>query len=188
MFFCSKDDLFRIASERENVKRNATFHQMFLIGAFLSFSILHFLLFYFYPRLRLNLYFAIMALFISLSTFLDFQRFFIASPKDFYWNEVLLNLTGILAVLACVRFIHALFNTRLQKTLIALVVAGLGVWLWSLIRPFSPPAIRDMLILLGFLEIARTLIQARLNISVKTVECHIGKALRLLRQSLYKTT
>lgn len=162
-YFLTKETLLHRIKAAEAQKQRATFHQMFLSGIFLAFALLHLMLFYFHRKLPVNLYFGLMAGFTAISTFLEFQKRFIGSPQEHYWNEALLNAFVILAGLAAIRFIHSLFYSPQQKVFKAFLIAGVLMIVWGFFQPLLPEAIRDYFLLAAAIEIGRTLIQARIQ-------------------------
>ena len=114
--------------------RASTSYQMFCSGILLVFTVVHFLLFAFYPRLRANLYFAFFTSSIAACIFFGFQwDGTIGSDLVFALLLTLaLCLEGVLGLL----FLYSLFYQRLPRRfwIFLAVLLGDAVFTLSLVR------------------------------------------------------
>ena len=93
--------------------RVTTSYQMFCSGILLAFTVVHFLLFAFYPRLRANLYYALFTSSIAACIFFGFQ-WDVSTGSDLIFALFLtlaLFLEGVLGLL----FLYSLFYQRLPR-------------------------------------------------------------------------
>jgi len=73
-FYLDLVDLNHTVEERTAFLSAKAVYQMFLVGVPIALAFLHLLLFLFYPRSRLNLYFALFAISIAASVFLNYWQ------------------------------------------------------------------------------------------------------------------
>ncbi len=131
--------------------------QMFYAGGLLAFTIIHFLLFAFYPAEKRNLYFALFAGFLALLTYTLIQTTFTESPlmgiRYYRFSLIVLLLTVIYAM----RFTYSLFykKTPIQFWLFMAVMLGLAVATWY--NASGLGFYRDLFVLVSLLEILRVL-------------------------------
>lgn len=104
------------------------------VGAFLAFAMLHLFLFLFYPRQPANFYYAIFTSCTAALLYVNFQMEM--GTGDQAAQRLMTQLFGlghILVFLAGIRFLYALFYTRLPRPFWLFLVLGLvtAVWTWS---------------------------------------------------------
>ncbi len=93
--------------------------------AYNIFALLHLFLFFFYPRIRENLYFAVVGFCISLIVFLNYQEaYFYQSARELIFIRRFWSPLTILTVLALLRFVYAIYLKRLPRHFY--VLAGVG--------------------------------------------------------------
>jgi signal transduction histidine kinase len=111
--------------------RTSTSYQMFLTGALLTFTVLHLLLYLFYPSGRTNLYYALFTGLTAGAIFSGFQVDFstvqLSLSPDSYTNFFTLGLylTVLLVILFGLLFLYSLFYPRLPRRFWVFAV-GLG--------------------------------------------------------------
>ncbi len=140
-----------------------TFHQVLLTGLGMTFALLHFLLFIFYPEPRSNLYFALLAAAGSLIFFAEFQQFLTQDPV--IWALLFrLNLLGIaLAALASIRFVYSLLPTERKILSRVFLAAAVVISALFLFRPNVFEGLVRAFMLLAALEIIRVSVISRVR-------------------------
>jgi serine phosphatase RsbU (regulator of sigma subunit) len=135
-----------------------TTYQIFFSSVPLAFSMLHLVLFLFYPRIKENLYYALFTGSLAIFIFIYFQRSFSMQPDLMY---------GVLAVPIAVslpfglRFLYAVFYSRLPRVFWLFILGGLGTILWWWYSPLSAITYLNFFALAVAVEIARVLFQGR---------------------------
>ncbi|MFQ5865284.1 MAG: ATP-binding protein [bacterium] len=153
-------DLDPMIAERENRKTYLSMHQMFLMGTSLALSLLHLTLFLFYPKARINLYYAVLTGCFSFLPYLMFQRqvgnaeILFTDPICLIRNTRVYVIVFTLLMLSGLRFTYSVVYPRLPRVflLFCLVGAGLTVFYWF--RPFAPPY-RFIFYVAAFVEMLR---------------------------------
>ncbi len=132
--------------------------QMFYAGGLLAFTIIHFLLFAFYPLEKRNLYFALFAGFLALLTFTLIKTNFSESPlmgiTYFRFSLIALMLTVIYAL----RFAYSLFYKKTPLQFWLFLAAGLGLAVATWYNAAGLGMYRDLFVILTLLEIIRVLL------------------------------
>jgi signal transduction histidine kinase/CheY-like chemotaxis protein len=100
-------------------------YQRFFTGFSLAFALLHLLLFFFYPRIRRNLEFAIFSGAIALVVFLNFQQEFATDLAQFTLLERLFRLAVILGTLSGMQIIYSLFHGHLARQFWIFLIVGI---------------------------------------------------------------
>ncbi|MFA9453217.1 MAG: hypothetical protein ACERK6_04810, partial [Candidatus Aminicenantaceae bacterium] len=138
-----------------------TFHQVLLGGLGLTFALLHFLLFLFYPEPRANLYFALLAAAGSLIFIAEFQQFLTQDPIGWLILHRL-NLLGIvLASLASIRFVYSLLPSERKMMSRGFLIAAVILGALILFRPnVFEGFVRFFMLIVG-LEITRVSVASR---------------------------
>ncbi|MBT7912798.1 SpoIIE family protein phosphatase [Candidatus Bathyarchaeota archaeon] len=111
-------DIYRsqVESTRKSTRRDASY-QMFFTGTLLTFTLVHLLLFAFYPAARENLYYALFTAIIAVFVFFAFHK---------QWQPIVFSI--IFLVLASgLRFLYALFYARLPKQFWFLLAGLVGI-------------------------------------------------------------
>ena len=142
-------------------------YQNFFLGFLVAFSILHLLIFGFYPRLKRNFGFALFVSLFALLVFTNFQIEFTQDLVQHTWIERLWRMLIILIALMGVRVTYAFFKLPLSRYFWALAIGGalLGIASWfrldwlSYVYIFSLVAVAEILRLIGM-----ALTQRRLGI------------------------
>ena len=117
------------AAERN---RKRTGYQFFFCGTLLAFTLLHLLMFSFYPQVRENLYYAAFTGSFAMMTFIDFDFEFITADGKLLVFETLFKITIILIGVSGCRFLYALFYPKLPKPFWVIFTVGFAMGLLSL--------------------------------------------------------
>jgi signal transduction histidine kinase/DNA-binding response OmpR family regulator len=156
-------DFKQMSAQRDNDIRKITFHQMLLMGVFLAFTLLHLLLFVFYPRQRANLYFAVLTAGFALTVYFWFQMFFKTDPAQWIFVVILRNTALTLTILCFIRFTYLLIYSKLLRLFFVFFVIGLGLTIWSWFRPLMTLPYLAVFWIAAYAEIGRVLIATRMR-------------------------
>ena len=132
--------------------------QMFYAGGLLAFTIIHFLLFAFYPGEKRNLYFALFAGFLALLTFTLIQKGHTDSPMMAISYYRLSLIALLFTVIYALRFTYSLFYEKTPVQFWGFLVVGLGIAIATWYDADGLGMIRDLLVILTLLEIVRVLV------------------------------
>ncbi len=132
-------------------------------GIFLSFALLHFLLFAFRPQGRENLDFAVLCTSLAALAFLLAHKGLVDDPRIVFWSEGAMNVAALSFALFGVRFVHRVFSgatpatasSPLPRWLRWASLALVPVMMWSVVRPGAAIGPVFLLMLLALLEMAR---------------------------------
>ncbi len=91
------------------LSRSRSGYQKFFTGVCLAFTLLHFLLYLFYPAARENLHYALFAGSISLLAYTPFQVGIQTDPNSFFWFFCIFKVYFILTALFGIRFLYFTF-------------------------------------------------------------------------------
>jgi serine phosphatase RsbU (regulator of sigma subunit) len=157
-------DYEEMTARRDNVQKKGSRHQMFLMGVFLSFALLHLVLFLFYPQLRANLYVAAAGFSVAFVVYYVMAEvtFIAGSATQFVWYLRMSDLMAGVGYISFMLFIYSIINVR--PSWFFYLLLGLTIIFvfhdWN--RPFMPTW-EDYLGLAIFLEILRAVIVARIR-------------------------
>ncbi|MDX1672732.1 MAG: SpoIIE family protein phosphatase [Balneolaceae bacterium] len=131
--------------------------QMFYLGGLLAFTVIHFLLFVFYPSEKRNLYFALFTGFLALLTYTHLETFFSESPlvTISYYRFYLIIL--LLTVIYALRFTYSLFYEKPPIQFWPFLLAGLGLAVATWFNASGLSLYREFFVLLVIVEILRVL-------------------------------
>ncbi len=153
------DDLDRMIAQRDDFRRTVSIHQMLLMGVLLALALLHALLFWFYPRLRPNLYFAVLSAFMALTIYFWFQEYLTTSdPMQYVWDRRLEKMALTLTTLSLIRLVYSLMYSKTPKMFVPFVFIGLGVTLWYWFRPFIAAPYLFLFYPIGWAETVRVIV------------------------------
>lgn len=125
-----------LATRRAWLVRIGTVQQFGAAAAFLVLALLHGFLFVFYPRMRENLYFALVALFIAVITFNNYQEaLFFNSPETLILIRRLWGPLALLTVLVLLRLVYTVYDDRLPRRFYILASIGVALAVWSAVDP-----------------------------------------------------
>lgn len=133
--------------------------QLFFAGGLVVFTVIHFLLFAFYPTEKRNLYFALFTFFLSILTFTLLESNYSHSPMMVITFYRLSLIAWILTVIYALRFTYSLLYQTNPKQFLgfALIGTGLAIATWFNARDLS--SYREFFVLVTLLEICRVLFQ-----------------------------
>lgn len=104
--------------------------------AYTIFGVLHLLLFLFYPRLRENLYFAVVCFCISAVVYFNYQEaFFYDSAEELVLIRRLWSPLTVVTVLALLRFVYAVYRDGLPRHFWGFVAVGMGLGVYGWFAP-----------------------------------------------------
>lgn len=130
---------------------------LFFGGILLAFTLIHFLLYVFYPGEKKNLYFALFTGFLALITYTRFETLQSVSPLAIITYDRLYLIAWMLSVIYALRFSYSLFYHKVPKQfwffLVAALALGTGTWYNTGDLEFY----RELFILLVLAEIIRVL-------------------------------
>jgi serine phosphatase RsbU (regulator of sigma subunit) len=151
------DNFEQLRLEQREIRTSAKTSQMLFIGIFLSFSLIHMLLYIFYPSLKANLHFSILTAVASIMIYLRFDTFFIFAPGQYVVNFILSHIIVILFLLAMLKISYYVIDENKPRLLLSFIIIGAILSLIFIFRPFRmwPAMIIFLIIILG--EILRTL-------------------------------
>ncbi|MDZ7714898.1 MAG: SpoIIE family protein phosphatase [Balneolaceae bacterium] len=132
--------------------------QMFYAGGLLAFTIIHFLLFAFYPGEKRNLYFALFAGFLALLTFTLIQKGHTNSPMMAISYYRLSLIALLFTVVYALRFAYSLFYKKTPIQFWGFLAVGAGIAIATWYDADRLGLIRDLFVMVTLLEIIRVLV------------------------------
>jgi serine phosphatase RsbU (regulator of sigma subunit) len=134
-------------------------YQLFFAGGLVAFTIIHFLLFAFYPTEKRNLYFALFTFFLASLTYTLLESTFSESPMMVITYYRLSLIAWLLTVIYALRFTYSLFykkKTPVQFWGFLLLGGGLAGATWFNAQGLN--FYREVFVLVTLLEITRVLL------------------------------
>lgn len=137
--------------------------QLFFAGGLVAFTVIHFLLFAFYPSEKRNLYFALFTFFLAFLTYTLLESTYAESPMLIITYYRLSLIAWLLTVIYALRFTYSLFydNRPVQYWGFLLVGVGLALATWFNARGFD--IYRELFVLITLIEITRVLMLSFFN-------------------------
>ena len=132
--------------------------QMFYAGGLLAFTIIHFLLFAFYPAEKRNLYFALFAGFLSLLTYTILESTYSESPLMGITYYRLSLIALMLTVVYALRFSYSLFYKKTPYQFWPFLAVGVGLSIATWYDATGLGLYRDLFVVLTLLEVVRVLL------------------------------
>ncbi|MDR8391024.1 SpoIIE family protein phosphatase [Aliifodinibius sp. S!AR15-10] len=131
---------------------------MFYGGGLLAFTIIHFLLFVFYPMEKRNLYFALFTGLLALISYTELGTSFSDSPMlaISYYRSTL--IAWILTIIYALRFTYSLFFDKTPYQFWVFAVAGVGLAVATWFNADGLNFYRELFLLLTIIEILRVLL------------------------------
>ena len=114
----------RAVSRRESFMRSQTAYQAFFCGVPIAMMLVHLLLFVFYPKSRLNLYFSAFAGSAAMVTYCSFQLRFTNDPGEFATAMTLFKISLLVIVSSGLRILYGVLYPRMPRRFWVLVVAA----------------------------------------------------------------
>lgn len=141
--------------------RTVSRHEMFLFGFYLSFAIIHLLLFLNFRNMRANLYYAAFTGSASILG-ISFYGFYAILDYDL-WFDVFRLATLMLAVnqLMAVRLAYDLVSLRTCRIYHMIIGVYAILSVWGLLQPFVIFEVQGSIVLIALAEITRTVLTFR---------------------------
>ena len=132
-FAITLDDACRAFTRKADGIRLYTAYHLFFTGLPLAFVILHLLLYLFYPRLKQNLYYAVLLGGLTAIPFINFRSHFINSPELYLFLRVIWRILLLLTALYGIRFVYSLLRQKPPRQFWFLLAGGvlLALFSWS---------------------------------------------------------
>jgi serine phosphatase RsbU (regulator of sigma subunit) len=131
---------------------------MLYAGGLLAFTIIHFLLFAFYPTEKRNLYFALFTGFLAILTFALIETGYSDSPLMAIRYYRISLITWILTVLYALRFSYSLFYSKPPVQFWIFLVVGLFLATATWFNAAGLDLYRELYVVLTLLEIVRVIL------------------------------
>ncbi|MFH5832374.1 SpoIIE family protein phosphatase [Halalkalibaculum sp. DA3122] len=148
---------YHINSQLEEVE-TTPLNLMFFGGSLLAFTIIHFLLFLFYPAEKRNLYFALFTGLFTIISYSELQTAFSDSPMlaiSFYRFSM---IAWILSIISALRFTYSLYHEKAPIQFWIFAAAGVSVAVGTWFNADGSTLYRELFLLVSILEILRVLI------------------------------
>jgi serine phosphatase RsbU (regulator of sigma subunit) len=143
-----------LSEDREN-----SISQNFFTALPLAFALLHFILFFFAPTSKSNLYYALALIFYAAATFMDYQASAFAQNIEQQLLTLRIHrLINPLATLFFLRFIYSVFYAKLPKQFSLICIIMLGISILVYLKPMDNYPFYTITSILVSLEIFRILI------------------------------
>jgi serine phosphatase RsbU (regulator of sigma subunit) len=152
------DDFQQLRLEQREIRGTAKTSQMLFIGIFLTFSLIHLLLFIFYPLLRANLYFSILTVLASILVYLRYDTLLISNPGTYVVNFILSDIGVILFLLSMLRISYYILEEKRTKIFYSFIILSVILSLIFIYQPFRMWPVMVILDIIILVEILRTLI------------------------------
>ncbi len=108
-------------------------HQMMFLGAFVGQAVLHFLLFFFYPSIRSNAYFAATSLLSAALAGLFFERTLSQDPSLIAQSQQVFNVLLLLTMLGLLQFVYEVFDRKRAYMFFGIVGLAVLLTIWLVI-------------------------------------------------------
>ncbi len=155
--FLIGDLSYHIASTIEQTT-SIPWAQMFYSGILLAFTVIHFLLYAFYPAEKKNLYFALFAGFLVLLTYTLVKTVYVDSPLMGITYFRLSLIALLLTIVYAVRFTYSLFYSKTPVQFWGFMAVGVGLAIATWYNASGVGVYRDFFVLIAILEIFRVLV------------------------------
>lgn len=132
--------------------------QLFFGGGLVVFTIIHFLLFVFYPSEKRNLYFALFTFFLAVLTYTLIEATYSQSPIMLVTYDRLSVIAWLFTVIYALRFAYSLFYERTPKFFWGFFTAGIVLALATWFNYSQFHIYRELFVLITLLEISRVLL------------------------------
>ncbi|MDZ7680265.1 MAG: SpoIIE family protein phosphatase [Fodinibius sp.] len=137
--------------------------QLFFAGALVAFTVIHFLLFAFYPSEKRNLYFALFTFFLALLTYTLLESSYAESPIMIITYYRLSLIAWLLTVIYALRFTYSLFYDSKPVQFWGFLAVGLALAGTTWFNASGLDIYRELFVLITLLEISRVLLLAFLR-------------------------
>lgn len=124
-------------------------------GPFLTFGLLHLLMFFFYPAIRANFDFSALCFVLTGLAFLPGYRYMQPDPMFLLFSEPIMNVLGFGLGFFMLRFVYWVFYEKTPRLLRVYAVTGIPVAVWGVVQPAAAIPGIFFLILAASLEVVR---------------------------------
>ncbi len=152
-----------VAAAETNASRSARGWAALFSGVYLSFAVLHSLLFVFWPRFRENLFFGLVCSCAAALAFLLFYKYEVADPRFVLFSEPAMNVCGIWFGLFAVRFVYGVFYDPLPRRWRWMAILGVALALWGWFDVAGSQQAVFLTMLASSLEVIRVVVLAMLQ-------------------------
>lgn len=132
--------------------------QLFFGGGLVVFTIIHFLLFVFYPSEKRNLYFALFTFFLAALTYTFLEATYAESPLSLIMYHRLSLIAWLFTVIYALRFAYSLFYEKTPNLFWGFFTVGVGLALLTWFNYQQIDFYRELFVLITLLEIFRVLL------------------------------
>jgi serine phosphatase RsbU (regulator of sigma subunit) len=129
-------------------------------GVFLSFALLHLLLWTFRRESRENLYFSLTSTSLALLAFLLSHKGVATDPRIVFWTEPLMHLAGVGFSVFGVLFVHQAFTGAAPRWRRWVAPAIAAIAIWGALRPPAAEGVLFLLMLAALVEMGRAVLMA----------------------------
>lgn len=133
-----------------------TSRNMFYIGVLLAFSIIHFLLFAFYPAEKRNLYFSLFVGFLAVLAYLFYRNEMSNSTFDAIYIIRFISIAEVIVLAFAARFTHSIdkFSSPVYSSVIVItgIIGAVLIWLY----PLETVWLKELIVILFMIEILRS--------------------------------
>jgi serine phosphatase RsbU (regulator of sigma subunit) len=133
-----------------------TSRNMFYIGVLLTFAIIHFFLFVFYPAEIKNLFFSLFVGLLAVLAYLFYRIEMSSSTFDAIYIFRFISITEVIVLAFAARFTHSIDNNTAPFYSNAIILTGVAAAILIWIYPLETVWLKELLVILFMLEILRT--------------------------------
>jgi len=143
-----------------NETTNTLWTKTFYAGILLAFTIIHFLLFAFYPAEKRNLYFALFTGFLTLLTFTLLQADSTTSPLSAITYYRISLIAWLLTIIYALRFSYSLFYDKVPRAYWFFLGIGISLAIATWFNAQNLDLFRELFVVITLVEILRVLISS----------------------------
>lgn len=137
--------------------------QLFFAGGLVAFTVIHFLLFVFYPAEKRNLYFALFTFFLAVLTYTLLETNYAETPLWVINYHRISIIAWLFTVIYALRFAYSLHFKSTPIQFWVFLLLGLGLAAISWFEAGDVSFYRELFVLVALLEIFRVLMLLFLN-------------------------
>lgn len=131
--------------------------QLLFAGGLVAFTIIHFLLFAFYPAEKKNLYFALFTFFLALLSYSQLETIFSDSPLMVISYYRFYLIATLFAIIYALRFTYSLFSKETPAQFWGFLAVGIFLAATTWFNAEGVDIYRELFVLLTMIEIIRAL-------------------------------
>lgn len=133
-----------------------TSRNMFYIGVLLTFAVIHFFLFVFYPAEKRNLYFSLFVGLLAVLAYLFYRIEMSSATFDAVYIFRFISITEVIVLAFAARFTHSIDNHTAPFYSNAIILTGVAAAILIWIYPIETVWLKELLVILFMLEILKT--------------------------------